>query len=298
MKQAGAKMEAHVTPARVSMRSILYATDFSKPSTAALPYALSIARKYGSTLFVVHVVSVSPFPHSSPTIALQAITDQAVREAKTAAKDLGPQLGGIPHEIVLRSGDIWKEIGALVAEKRIDLVVVGTHGRTRVSKVLMGSVAEKIFRHASCPVLTVGPNVCGEPDSIVDLHNILCPTDFSAESLAAIPYAVSLAQEDQARLYLLHVTENPSDKPSEAALTARLTNLVPVGTELSCQPKAYVDSGSAPEQILSLAEELGVDLIVLGVKRTPRIPGGARLAMATSYKVVTEALCPVLTVRG
>jgi nucleotide-binding universal stress UspA family protein len=298
MKQAHAKAQEQASPSHIPLRNILYATDFSKQSNAAMPYALSIARKYGSTLFVVHVISLSPFPHSSPTIALQAMADQAAREARASVEALQPQLKDVPHEMLIRKGDIWSEIGAVVGEKKIDLVIVGTHGRTRVSKVLMGSVAEKIFRHATCPVLTVGPNVCGEPDSIVDLHCILCPTDFSAESLAAIPYAVSLAEEDQARLYLLHVTENPSDKATEAALTQKLAQAVPAAARLSCQPKAYVDSGSAPERILSLAEELAVDLIVLGVKRTPRIPGGTRLAMATSYKVVTEALCPVLTVRG
>lgn len=290
-------MRKQAASTRVPLQNILYATDFSKHSNAALPYALSIARKYGSTLFVVHVISLSPFPYSSPTIAWQAMTDQAVREAKTAVKSLEPQLKGIPHEVLIRKGDIWSEICGVVGEKRIDLAVVGTHGRTRVSKVLMGSVAEKIFRHAPCPVLTVGPNVCGEPDAIVDLHNILCPTDFSAESLAAVPYAVSLAQENQARLYLLHVTESLVDKATEASLATQLTQLVPPEANLSCQPKAYVDSGSAAEKILNLAEELPVDLIVLGVKRTPRLPGGIHLAMATSYKVVTEAICPVLTVR-
>lgn len=291
-------MESRSASARVPLQNILYATDFSRHSNAALPYALSIARKYGSTLFVVHVISQSPAPHSSSAGAGRAATDQAVREAKAAVKSLKPQLKGIPHEIIIRSGDVGSEICAVIGEKRIDLAVMGTHGRTKVSKVLMGSVAEKIFRHAPCPVLTVGPNVCGEPDAIVDLHNILCPTDFSSESLAAVPYAVSLAQENQARLYLLHVTESLVDKPTEAALTARLAQLVSPAAELSCQPKAYVDSGPAAEKILSLAEELPVDLIVLGVKRTPRLPSGAHLAMATSYKVVTEAICPVLTVRG
>jgi nucleotide-binding universal stress UspA family protein len=283
---------------RDALQNILYATDFSKHSSSALPYALSIARKYGSTLFVVHVISLSPFSHSAPTLGWQAMSDQAVREAKTAILSLEPQLKGIPHEVLIRKGDVWSEICAVVGEKAINLAVVGTHGRAGVSKVLMGSVAEKIFRHAPCPVLTVGPNVCGEPDAIVDLHTILCPTDFSSESLAAVPYAISLAQENQARIYLLHVTESVVDKATEASLTARLAQLVPPEAELWSQPKAYVDSGSAAEKILNLAEELPVDLIVLGVKRTPRLPGASHLAMATSYKVVTEAICPVLTVRG
>jgi nucleotide-binding universal stress UspA family protein len=284
---------------RVSFENILYATDFSSHSAAALPYALSIARKYGSKVFAVHVISLSPFPNSAPTLALQAIAAQAVREAKAAIAHLEPRLKGVSHEAIIRKGELLEQLSAIIAEKRIDLIVAGTRGRTGVSKVLMGSIAEKIFRQAPCPVLTVGPNVSGEPGAIVDSHSILLSIDFSPESLAAAPYAISLALENQARLYLLHVTENLVDREAEESLKTRLLGLIPQDTELLCEPKAYISSGQAPQKILELADELAVDLMVLGVKRTPRFPGAAtHLAMATAYKVVTEAICPVLTVRG
>ena len=262
--------------ARVPLKNILYATDFSAQSNAALPYALSIARKYGSKIFAVHVVSLSPFPGSSPTIAWQALAAQAVREAKEAMMKLEPQLEGIPHKALIRKGDISKELSRIVDEERIDLTVVGTHGRTGVSKALMGSVAEEIFRQTPCPVLTVGPNVCGEPAVAVGMRTILYPTDFSSESMAAAPYAISMAQEHQARLYLLHVTGSPVDKATENSLQERLLSLIPQEAKFWCEPKAYVDCGSASEQILGLAEELAVDLMLLGVKRTPRLAGASR----------------------
>jgi nucleotide-binding universal stress UspA family protein len=292
-------LQQQVVSARVPLKNVLYATDFSGHSNAALPYALSIARKYGSKVFAVHVVSLSPFPSSSPTIAWQALASQAVREAKEAMTKLEPQLEGIPHKVLIRKGDIWKELSRIVDEERIDLIVVGTHGRAGVSKVLMGSVAERIFRQAPCPVLTVGPNVCGEPDVAAEMRTILYATDFSSESLAAAPHAISMAQEHQARLYLLHVTEGPVDKTTEGSLRERLLDLIPQEAELWCEPKAYVDFGSASEKILGLGEELALDLIVLGVKPTPRLVGASRhLATPTAYQVVTGAICPVLTVRG
>ena len=112
----------------------------------------------------------------------------------------------------------------------------------------MGSVAEKIFWQAPCPVLTVGPNVCGEPDVAVEMRTILYPypTDFCSESLAAASNAISMAQEHQARLCLLRVTQSPVDKATEGSQEA----------ELWCEPKAYVDFGSASEKILGLGEEL------------------------------------------
>ena len=286
-------MERTLSPAHVSVKRILYATDFSGPSAAALLYALSMARKYGAKLFVVHVVSLSPLPAAFPTHSWQAIVAQGIREAQASMARLEPQWKNVAHETRVCCGDVWTELSAIVRDENIDVIVLGTHGRTGVSKALLGSVAEKIFRHAQCPVLTVGPNVSGEPESVVDLHTILYPTDFSPESRAALPYAVSLARENQARLYLLHVTPPDADF-DEVSLATRLRDLVPPETRLACEPKAFVQAGAPAQKILELAEELALDLIVLGPKRRSGLPG----TMATAYQVATRAICPVLTVRG
>jgi nucleotide-binding universal stress UspA family protein len=282
----------------ITFDNILFATDFSRQSNVALPFALSIAHKYGSKIFVVHVLAPPPLGNF-PTIEVQALAAQALREAHEFVKELGRRLGAIPHEAQLRKGDIWDELSAIAQEKNVDLVVLGTHGRAGVSKLLMGSVAERIFRQSTCPVLTVGPNVSGEPGSIADIHTILCPIDFKAESLAAFPYAVSLAQENQARLYLMNVVSTPVLDYEEAALMARLKALVPPEAKLRCEPKAFVDSGDAADRILEQAEELGVDLIVLGIRPVSTLAGTrTHLGTATAYKVVSRAICPVLSVRG
>jgi nucleotide-binding universal stress UspA family protein len=281
----------------VRLENVLYATDFNGPSKAALPYALSVARRYGSKVYVVHVVALSPLSVPGPTSALRAIESQAIREAKEATMELGPVLGQIPNEVLIRRGSIWKELSDVVEQKQIDLIVIGTHGRGGISKVLMGSVAEKIFRHAPCPVMTIGPSIRGEPDRFADLHSILVPTDFSPGSLAAVAYATSLAQVNQARLYLLNVI--PADGMAETSLKQALRNLIPSEIELSFAPKAFVESGTPSEKILDLAEELAVDLIVLGVKPSAIIKGtSTHQTMATACKVVSGAGCPVITVRA
>ena len=183
---------------------MLFATDFQGTSNVALPYALSIARRHGSKVYVAHVIALSPFSGPSPTSALRAIEAQAIREANDAVTHLQPLFGQIPGEFLIRRGDIWKEISEIVEKQEIDLIVVGTHGRQGASKVLKGSVAEKIFRHAPCPVLTIGPRIHGDSDRFAELHSILVPTDGSSESLGAISYAASLAQFYQGRLCLLH----------------------------------------------------------------------------------------------
>jgi nucleotide-binding universal stress UspA family protein len=288
-----------MAPAQVSLKNVLFATDFSRHSNEAVPFVISIARKYGSTVFAAHVHSTSPLGALPPTVELQALAAQAMKEARASMRGLEAPLSGIPHEFIVCNGDIWDELSFIVEKKRIDLIVVGTHGRAGASKLLMGSVAERIFRQAPCPVLTVGPNVSGEPGSIADIHAILYPTDFSAESMAAFPYAVSLAQEDHARLYLLHVLPEPADELQEAFLRARVCAMIPPEAKLWCEPKVFLESGDPAQAILELAEELAVDLIVLGTKHVSRFAGTkTHLGMATAYKIVRQAICPVLSVRG
>lgn len=289
-------MTTQMASARVSLENVLFATDFSKHSNQALPFVLSIARKYGSTISAVHIIT-SPLGEITPTIEMQAIGAQLLRDAEQSMKDLNVRLHGVSHETIIRKGDICEQLATIVDQKGIDLIVVGTHGRAGVSKILMGSVAERIFRQATCPVLTIGPNVSGEPGSIADIHTILYPTDFSSESLAALPYAVSLAQENQSRLYLFHVT--PTPVPDSDSLMLRLRALVPPEARLWCEPKVFVDSGDPAEKVLDLSEELAVDLVVLGTKHVSRFAGTrTHLGMATAYKIARQAICPVLSVRG
>ncbi len=282
----------------ITLDNILFATDFSKHSDVALPFALSIAHKYGSKVFAAHVISPPPLGNF-PTMEVQELGAQALREAQVSAKHLLKRLAGVPHEELLRRGEIWNELSEIAKEKKIDLIVVGTHGRAGVSKLLIGSVAEKIFRQSSCPVLTVGPNVSAEPGSVADIHTILCPVDFTDASLAALPYAISLAQENQARLYLMTVVPAPVLEYEEVALATRLKALVPLEAKLWCEPKAFVESGEAADRILEEAEELGVDLIVLGIRPVSTLAGTrTHLGTATAYRIVSHAICPVLSVRG
>ena len=282
----------------VAFKNILFATDFTRYSNAALPYVRSLAEKYGSKIFAVHVVPRSLVEVTVAGEERKVPATRAIREARHAMATLDPEWKGIRHQTQVRRGDIWLEVSKVIREKKIDLIVTGTHGRRGLSKAILGSVAEKIFRQAPCPVLTVGPNTSGEPESIVDLHSILFPTDFSPASLAALPYAISLAQENRARLYLLHVMASAENGPITASFLDRLRDLVPPEKNLWCAPKAFVESGNPADVILAQAEEMEVDLIVLGTKTRPTILPDRPLPMATAYKIASQALCPVLTVHA
>jgi nucleotide-binding universal stress UspA family protein len=281
------------SPATVLTKRVLFATDFSDCASAALPYALSLARQPGGKLVVAHVVAVGPLASSFPTHVSLAATAQGVREARLSMEQLASRLKGVPHEAVVRSGDVCEEIDTVVRRESLDVVVLGTHGRTGLGKAVFGSVAEKVFRHAHFPALTIGPHVRANPEGIVELHAILHPTDFSEEATVALGYAISLAKAYRARLYLLHVVKEGADS-NRHLLEERLRQLVPGDAILACEPKPLVEAGPAGRGIVDVAKELAVDLIVIGPKRRSGLPG----TMATSYRVVTEAHCPVLTVRG
>lgn len=300
-------MKAIDSKPRVSLANILFATDCSATADAALPYALAFAKRYGSKIHAVHVASllVPPLTAMPPVAAWPDLQQALDAQAQEKTATLDAQLAGVPHEIVIREGDPWEEIAKVIEEHQIDLLVIGTHGRSGVGKALLGSVAETIFRKSPRPVLTVGPHVSGEAEKTLATPEIVLAMDFSSESRAAIPLAVSLAQERGARLTLLHVLPRTEieDVIAEVqyveATVGQLRELVPADAELACEPSFLVERGIASERILETARERAAALIVLGVRR-PLIPVGVEthLAGGTAYKVVVNATCPVLTVRG
>ena len=167
-------------------------------------------------------------------------------------------------------------------------------------------MAEEIFRRAGVPVLTIGPSVTKGLHNGGQFSRVLFATDFTTEAQAAAPYAISMAQEHQARLLLLHVMRDPDFKArkrtaedSVANAMHQLYELVPQEAELWCRAETTVRFGNPAERIIETAVELEADLIVLGVRSAAGHLGAAtHLGRTTAHKVVAHAPCPVLTVRG
>jgi nucleotide-binding universal stress UspA family protein len=298
-------MKAAEASARVTLKNILFLTDFSEPSEAALPFAIGIARAYGSKTFVLHVLRPDPLLYSTPESVV--FVDEAQEDrAKAEMQRVESHLSGLPHEVIVQWGsEIWTNVEQALKDHAVDLIVLGTHGRTGAEKLLLGSVAEEIFRCSPVPVLTIGPMVRSGVHSGARFHNVLFATDFSSHSLVALPYALSLAQENQARLSLLHVVpENKAattrlvSEPDTAFLLSKLDKLVPEESKLWCQSEGLIEKGDPATQLLETAKRRGADLIVLGIRNGSEHLGAAtHLARATAHKIVASARCPVLTVR-
>jgi nucleotide-binding universal stress UspA family protein len=297
-------MNATATRTRISLKHILYATDFSPAAEAALPYVKGLSNQYGAKVHAVHVRFPATYPIVGPE-ALPQVMEAAEEQAKFEAQQLHEMLHSVPHDVTVSEGDLWPTINDMVRQQNIDMIVIGTRGRTGVGSALLGSVAEEIFRRAPCPVPTFGPHISRDTERRLEMKEILYATDFSPESLRALPYAVSLAQEHQARLTVLHVIgEERVGELVHAgnyveSTQRRLRELVPPEAKSWCEPNFRVEKGPAAEKIMEVAIALGADLIVLGVRGAAGHMGATtHLLRPTAHRIVTQAECPVLTVRG
>jgi nucleotide-binding universal stress UspA family protein len=284
----------------ISMQRIMLATDFDPVSEAALHYSLAIARRYGSKVYLLHVVAPEPFQFLAGDARQRALED-AWRNAQRHMTDLliAGHLEGVDHQVLVEQGDVWEVLSRKINDLFISLLVIGTHARGRVGKLLLGSVAETIFRQATCPVLMVGPRAVQVSERTPSQPILFC-TGFSAHSLKAGGYALSLAQHQGAQLLMMHVSKETPQTPQERERLVkdgkqRLASLIPPGTQLAAPPDTIVDFGTAAERILSVAQQRKPGLIVLGVRQ----PVGfvRRIKWATAWEVVANAPCPVLTVR-
>jgi nucleotide-binding universal stress UspA family protein len=296
-------MKAAQALAKITFKNILYATDFSEASEAALPYVLEFAKQYGAKVHALHVRMPSPgWALGATPLAQVMAAEQEL--AQRDADHLHVMFGGVNHDVTVTEGDIWQPLADMMEKYEIDLVIIGTHGRTGVGKLVLGSIAAEIFRNVDCPVLTVGPRTIGGYKKHTEINHLLVPVDFSPESLGALPYAISLAQEHAARLTLMTVLDEAGtgDFITPEMLTdaakRRLLELIPPDADLWCKPEAYVAVGKPVARIVAIAEERKADLIVLGVKEASTKLGRAtHLARAVAQEIAAKSPCPVLTVK-
>jgi nucleotide-binding universal stress UspA family protein len=289
-----------IVPA-VEFSRVLYATDFSEASLAALPLVSTIARKYRSQVLVTHIWTPFPYTMVTPETAAELEKrDENEVLAKARALLTTRELSGLPATIVVEPGNPAAELDRIVRQQNVDLVIVSTHGRTGFRHLLMGSVAEELFRSLPCPVLTIGPNVSKRLMETTEIKHVLFPTDLSDESRTVFPYLASLASEYKASLTLLHVlpmeiATNPDAKTLAEPLRKEMERIFSPQIDPRSPAEFLIDFGDTAERILAHAETACADLIGLGVRKAAEITTHFRNTVA--YRVLLGARCPVLTSR-
>jgi nucleotide-binding universal stress UspA family protein len=296
----------------VEINRILCPVDLSEFSRHALDHALALARWYDAHVTVLYVsgapalrVPLTGMPGDVPVLP-PVQPDVVAEDVRRFCGPLTTASGG--PAVVVKEGNPAKEI--ILEAERADLLVMGTHGRSGFERLFLGSVTEKVLRTTHVPVLTVPPPV-ERPESVL-YKTILCPIEFSDASTRALAYAMSLAEETDARLILLHVVEGAIEQPHfgeighlsvreyyrylEEDAMARLQAAVPEEARVWCKPEERVGTGKAYRTILKVAVEDGAELIVMGVHGKGVLH--QRLFGSTTHHVIREAGCPVLTLRG
>lgn len=287
--------EIHLLSSRVRFRKIAVATDFSSDALKALRVGVAVARRFASKVYLVHVAM--PVSYAADLSIAPATMEQGLLSAQESMRELGdhPLLSGLKHREVVLEGAIVEELRKFVEEKHIDLVIVGTEGRKGMEKLFLGSEAENIVRHMPCPVMIAGPKIGIAP---IQYRSIVFATRLSPTSLRAAQYAVSLAEEMDSHLTLLHVEGDARHYNEEARVETyrQLRNLLPVDSECWCRPKVRAELGDPATQILGAAAQDDADLIVMSTHDDRIFADHATWSVLA--KVVRDAKCPVLAVRG
>lgn len=287
---------------RVNIERILYPTDLSPESNEALAHAVALAQSYGAELLLCHSIGSQPAYNTSQEV--ERLFGEIIAKHNNNDMDTPFDWEGIVVE-----GDAATEVVRVAARQRTDLIVMYSRRMPRAA-TLLDSTAEAISRTAPCPVLITPqqPYLDGISNSGIDFKRILVAYDFSGDSELALTYGISLAQEFQSELHLIHILAPPSmSVASEAAMISsntenafhtaakRLKNVVPAETHLWSEVKQVVTQGLPYREILTYAREKEIDLICIGASGAGF--GLWALFGSNTDRILRQATCPVLIAR-
>jgi nucleotide-binding universal stress UspA family protein len=299
----------------IRFQHILCPVDFSETSDRALHYATALAAWYEAQLTILHVVQAFEAHLSSSAGSDERGSgpfpsrDEVMVEMRRAIER--SSITTVIPSLLIDEGRVHATIVDRAASLPADLLVLGTHGRGGFERLFLGSVAEKVLRSASCPVLTIPPSVHATPRIPVTFGKILCATDFLPSSRRALEYALDLARQADGSVTVLHALEYmDEDEPCEHVdaqvrdnrrqiiehAHERVRSLVSDESRTWCDIKDVVEIGRAYRLILQRAAAADIDLIAMGAQGL----GGVELMIygSNTQHVVRQATCPVLTIRA
>jgi len=273
-------------------RLILVPTDLSEPAAHALRYASSLGERLGSRLLVIYADPfIPPTDFTATTAGVFELSRDAMmagaREElqKHAERNVSPR---VPFDLRVLVGEPLDAIVAQVRESAVDLVVMGTHGRTGVSRLMFGSVTEAVMRTVAVPVIAVNPLATDR----AEVEKVLCPVNFTPACRDALRHAAALASHGSAPLVLLRTVDDvQSDLGVEER--SRLHEWLPAELADRCELKV-ISSAHEADRIVETAASVRAQLIAFGV--TAGRSATEPLLGTIAERVVQRSGCPVLTV--
>lgn len=285
----------------LSIETILFATDFSATSQRAEAYAKALARRFGSTVAIAHVFNPSVVTsYEEAIIGFTPSVRERNCEQRLRLSQAAFARSGVTTKILISEGySPAKELLKIARDSSIDLILAGTESKTGIERFLLGSTAEQLVRDAPCPVMTVGPNVELPDNGPLTFNRIICATDYSPESAKAATFALSLAEESEARLICCYVEDvhddgTPSRTVADEQFRLALRRLMPTGYYDWCVPEYFFEHSKSDESLLALAAQVRADLMVLGARKPSFWLSHIDRGLMRS--LLAKATCPILTV--
>jgi nucleotide-binding universal stress UspA family protein len=299
----------------LKLKKILLPTDFSSCAEQALAHTVFLAEKYNAEIHLLHVITLF---EDQPILVndeiaeteemIRKLEDMVQKQLNKVANSHGKADLDI-HTIRKRGISAAPVILEYASEQKIDLIVMGTHGRRGLGHLLLGSSTEEVVRMAKCPVFSVRESE--KPKSLESINKVLVPIDFSDYSKSALAYAAEIASSYNAQIQLFHVIEETTHPAYSLSGKSTKVDLVP-GIEDDCRKKLkqmiqetgisneeteiIINRGQAALEIIKFANENLSDLIVIA---THGLTGIERLLLGSvTEKVVRMAPCPVFTIKA
>ncbi|MDA3896490.1 MAG: universal stress protein [Desulfobacteraceae bacterium] len=296
---------------RKQMNTIFCATDFSKLAQEVVAYGITLAKEFNAKLIVCHVVDF-------PTVSMygEAVSgpiEHQNRFMDYAKSEISRLIGDAPidSQAIVTLGNTTEEISRLVVEFNADLVITATHGRSGLKRFFLGSVTERLMRILPCPLLVLrGAEDGAEPTfQKFPFKRILVGCDFSSDSDLAFKNSLSMAQEFESELHMVHVVESNGYKdlfkvPAESGdkfkedlfdmIKGRLKSMVPDEALNWLTLHTHLLVGKPYDEIIRCAEINDIDLIVLGIRGHGMVED--LLVGSTTDRVIRRAPCPVLSI--
>ena len=286
----------------LTIKRILFATDFLESSRLALDYAVAFAHHFKATVTLLHAVELSPYAEEAEAVTGRPCVSRLMAQERLDAFTAGLRRTGLEVDTLVEDGTPCRVILDAVKSQSPDLLVLGVHGIHRgVGHLLIGSNTEKILLSTSCPTLSVGAHVLAGIDLRLKLNRIVYCTDFTPEAASAAPYALLLGRKFNVPVEVCHLAPTLQRDPENAQKQAEnycdaLRSTIPDVAGAWCTPAFHLTRGLELDQILRRVETETAGLIVLGVHAESQL--GRHLHTSFAYQLLTKAVCPVLSIKG
>lgn len=280
---------------KIAFDRILIPTDFSSVSGRAIEYAKAIARGENSELMLAHInPPINPVvPPEAAWVNQEELVGRIGEQLEQSVSALHSE--GFRARSISPIGPLQDEILSIVKRERADLVVLGTHGKKGLERLMFGSDAEAVLRHLSCPVFTVGPKVAEPPDRVWRPKTVLCATTLLPHSARTAAYALTLAKQFGSHFILLHVHPKAGHAGDWDSFERAFKQNLPAGSEADLPLMTVLSEDPAAAEIAEFATRKGVDLIVMGAHTASAL--ATHFSHGTAGEVFAKAPCPVIALQ-